>query len=297
MHPKRYSLIIANWDSGVTHRLTLRLRPMLMLAVGLVLLAVVAMIYTQWSARADRDQLALRSAQLEIENTAYRAAAGDVSAQITSLQSALSNLAARVDMDPLMLRSIERLPDSAQVGTLQVDPSAPGPPSQTFDVLAQVLGRLDGSLQFVRQGVAYREALADATPVLWPADGWLSGSYGYRPDPFTGERDFHPAVDISTRKGQPVIATATGRVVSASRNGAYGNLVELDHGFNLTTRYGHLSEFAVTKGATVQRGDVIGYAGATGRATGYHVHYEVWASGRTINPMRLLVESRPVAAN
>ena len=90
---------------------------------------------------------------------------------------------------------------------------------------------------------------------------------------------------------------APGRVASASRNGAYGNLVEIDHGFGLTTRYGHLSDFSVTPGDTVLRGEIIGSVGATGRATGAHVHYEVWAGDRTINPMRLLAESRPETAN
>ena len=162
-----------------------------------------------------------------------------------------------------------------------------------FDLLNGVLKTLDSKLQVIRQGVAYREALSDATPFIWPADGWLSGMYGYRPDPFTGQRDFHPGIDISTRRGQPVYSTATGRVSTASHNGSYGNLVEIDHGFGLATRYGHLSAFAVSKDDTVRRGDVVGYAGATGRATGYHVHYEIWMDDRTINPMRLLVRSRP----
>ena len=92
-------------------------------------------------------------------------------------------------------------------------------------------------------------------------------------------------------------ATATGRVFSAGRNGAYGNLVEIDHGFGLITRYGHLSEFAVEIGDTVQRGDIIGSVGATGRATGYHVHYEIWSNGQTVNPMQLLAETRTATAN
>ena len=132
---------------------------------------------------------------------------------------------------------------------------------------------------------------------MWPADGWLSASYGYREDPFTGERDFHPAVDISTRRGQPVYATATGRIASAGRSGNYGNLIEIAHGFGLSTRYGHLSDYAVNTGDTVMRGDVIGYVGATGRATGYHVHYEVWVNGRTLNPLRLTPENPTISAN
>ena len=142
----------------------------------------------------------------------------------------------------------------------------------------------------VKRGVAYREALASATPVIWPADGWSSGTYGYRTDPFTGERDFHPAVDISSQKGRPVYATATGRIFAAGRNGAYGNLVEIDHGFGLITRYGHLSEFAVAEGDTVQRGDVIGYVGNSGRSTGYHLHYEVHVDGKAVDPRGYLLD-------
>ena len=108
---------------------------------------------------------------------------------------------------------------------------------------------------------------------------------------------FHHAIDISTAEGQPVYATASGLVLSAARNGHYGNLVEIDHGFGLRTRYGHLAGFSVGLGDTVQRGDIIGSVGATGRATGYHVHYEIWSDDRTVNPMRLLKRSRQISAN
>jgi murein DD-endopeptidase MepM/ murein hydrolase activator NlpD len=166
----------------------------------------------------------------------------------------------------------------------------------TFGLLQDLLNNLESRLQVVRHSVARREALAEATPAIWPADGWLSATYGYRTDPFTGQRAFHAAVDISTREGQPIYATASGRVVSASRSGAYGNLVAIEHGFRLKTRYGHLSDFAVKKGDTVTRGEVIGFVGATGRATGTHVHYEVWVNDRAMNPQRLL-PSRPLSAN
>ena len=208
----------------------------------------------------------------------------------------MTKLSDRVDIDQEILHSMSQLPASTKINT-------PHTSAETEDQIASMgqiqslLGSLDNRLTLIRRGVAYREALAEATPVIWPADGWISATYGYRTDPFTGARAFHPAVDISTRKGQPVYATATGRVFSARRNGAYGNLVELDHGFGLTTRYGHLAEFAVSVGDTVQRGDVIGYAGATGRATGYHVHYEVWSNGQTVNPMSLLAETSLPAAN
>jgi murein DD-endopeptidase MepM/ murein hydrolase activator NlpD len=142
-----------------------------------------------------------------------------------------------------------------------------------------------------------RNQLAAATPSMWPTHGWLSSSAGNRTDPFTGEKDFHPGLDISADKGDPVYATADGTVVNASAAGNYGNLVILDHGFGLETRYGHLSAFKVKQGQPVKRGDLIGLVGATGRATGPHLHYEVRANGRILNPLQLLLSPRRSTGN
>ena len=142
----------------------------------------------------------------------------------------------------------------------------------------------------MRRTVERREALAAATPSIWPAHGWLTGTFGGRSDPFTGEPGYHQGIDISTDKGQPVYATADGTVESAERAGDYGNLIVLTHDFGLSTRYGHLSRFNVNAGQRVKRGDVIGYVGSTGRSTGSHLHYEILANGKLINPLQLLTK-------
>ena len=293
---KRYSLVIANRTTGAMTRLTLAVGPACAAFLALLVLPAALVVFAEWSTSLGVTRLQLQNARLELENSAYRATANDLASHLTGLDDTMVELTERVDMDPSMLRSMAQLPDSAQIGAPQTVNEAEGQLA-ALDRLRNVLGTLNERLTLVRRGVAYREALAAATPVIWPSDGWISGRYGYRTDPFTGERDFHPAVDISSQKGQPVFATATGRVFSAGRNGAYGNLVEIDHGFGLRTRYGRLSDFAAAVGDTVQRGDVIGYVGATWRATGYHVHYEIWSYGRTVNPMQLLVERPTAAAN
>ena len=296
MFSRRYSLILANRDSGSIRRLTVRVDALVCTLVIALLVGGGVMARDLLISVAGLGDLELDNARLELENTSYRHVAGELTDQMVTLQRSISELVRRADMDPSVRESMEKLPTSGQARGL-VDTVRDTPPLRELTELQEVLGSLGAELGRVRRGVAYREALADATPVLWPADGWISAGYGYRADPFTGERDYHHAIDISTAKGQPVYATATGRVLSAARNGPYGNLVEIDHGFGLTTRYGHLSEFAVTVGDTVRRGDVIGSVGATGRATGYHVHYEVWSDDRTVNPMRLLARPRHLSAN
>ena len=116
-------------------------------------------------------------------------------------------------------------------------------------MLRNVLGSLEGHLSIVRRNVEKRESLMNATPSIWPVHGWLSAGYGMRADPFTGDRDFHPGLDISADKGTPIFATAAGKVELAAPSGDYGNLVVVDHGYGLVTRYGHLSKFAVWQGA------------------------------------------------
>ena len=296
MTSRRYSLIIANRDTGLMRRLTLRVDALVCVALVTLVAGGALGISSLMMSAAGFDELKFDNARLALEKDSYDVAADELSKEMATLEHTIAELASRADMDPSIVESMEKLPQSGRARAV-VETDGSTPPLHTFARLQGLLVSLGDELGRVRRGVAYREALAAATPVIWPADGWISGGYGYRADPFTGERDFHPAVDISTAKGQPVYATAAGRVLSAARNGAYGKLVEIDHGFGLTTRYGHLSEYAAAVGETVHRGDVIGYVGATGRATGYHVHYEVWSDDRIVNPMRLLARPRHVSAN
>jgi murein DD-endopeptidase MepM/ murein hydrolase activator NlpD len=129
--------------------------------------------------------------------------------------------------------------------------------------------------------------LADA-PSMWPVEGRLGSGFGSRQDPFNGEGAFHSGIDIEAPYGTPVRATADGEVTGASMGAGYGRQVVLNHGHDVLTVYGHLSVIAVLAGQHVTRGQVIGYVGQSGRATGPHLHYEVRVHNVPVNPHKYL---------
>jgi murein DD-endopeptidase MepM/ murein hydrolase activator NlpD len=131
------------------------------------------------------------------------------------------------------------------------------------------------------------------TPVHGDTFNRTSG-FGPRVDPFTGRYSFHPGVDFAGPWGSPVASTAGGTVVWAGPRGGYGNLVEIDHGYGIHTRYGHLSAILVRVGAKVSQGAPIGRLGSTGRSTGPHVHYEVWYDDVVRNPSNFIEAGRHV---
>ncbi|HEY6487916.1 MAG: M23 family metallopeptidase [Terracidiphilus sp.] len=129
--------------------------------------------------------------------------------------------------------------------------------------------------------------LADA-PSLWPIEGRVASSFGEREDPINGEGAFHAGIDIDAPYGTPVRAAGDGDVSGASMGAGYGREVVLDHGHGLSTLYGHLSAIAVLPGQHVTRGEIIGYVGQSGRATGPHLHYEVRVHNVPVNPHKFL---------
>ncbi len=144
------------------------------------------------------------------------------------------------------------------------------------------------SLGLIRNVTTADWVRANSSPNLWPVAGLITGSFGERIDPFNGEGAFHSGVDISSSYGQAVVAPADGVVDFADFMGGYGRAVIIDHGRGVTTRYGHLSGFAVAAGQHVRRGDTIGYVGLSGRSTGPHLHYEVRINDTPVNPRKYL---------
>lgn len=150
---------------------------------------------------------------------------------------------------------------------------------------------LETELRQLQDYYTTNEILMAATPSLMPVRGYPSDRFGRRADPFDGERDFHPGIDISAPRGAKVVATADGMVVFAGYQKDYGRLVAIEHKFGISTRYGHLNRYTVKPGDQVSKGDIIGYVGSTGRSTGPHVHYEVRLRNQPLNPLRFIRSS------
>jgi murein DD-endopeptidase MepM/ murein hydrolase activator NlpD len=304
MLARRYTVLIADRSTGLMRRVTISLRSATFAVVGVLMLPVLIGLGAKWSALAEIRQLRTAKSALEIETSNYRVVTGELASQIQSLETVIDDLGARASLDPEQARAMQRLPAVVKAratgggggSTLpgstasKVLSSSLTSPEDTFGVLRTLLQVLERRLSSVRVDVERQEALAAATPSIWPTYGWLSGTFGRRRDPFTGEPAFHQGLDISAEKGQPVYATANGVVQQAAYTGEYGNLIVLKHDFGLSTRYGHLSRFNVKAGALVKRGDIVGFVGSTGRSTGAHLHYEILANGKLLNPLQLLTQ-------
>jgi murein DD-endopeptidase MepM/ murein hydrolase activator NlpD len=289
--------VVADRTTGVVRRFTISLRPTLVTVVTALTLPILIGLGARWSAHSAIADLERTNTMLQIENGSYREATGQLASQIAALHEAVDDLGVRAAVDPEVGQAMEGLPLTVRAramgGASAVGGAAPlgeafGAPNNTFGTMSDLLGAIETRLNSMRNGVERRRALAAATPSMWPVAGWLTSSYGSRRDPFTGGADFHPGLDISADYGQPVFATADGTVSTAGQSGAYGNLVIIEHGYGIVTRYGHLSRFAVASSQPVARGDVIGYVGSSGRSTSPHLHYEILVNGQLVNPLRLL---------
>ena len=276
----RYTILVANRSTGSVHRATVPVRP-IAIAVCLVLAAPILIgMGAAWKSHSNGADLRARQATLALENENYRQTTDALASQIGELQLAIADLGDRSDLDPNLSKAMDRLPTIVKASAM----------GGAFGLLRVLLEGLNSRLTAVSHAVERRNALADATPSMWPVIGWLSSTMGMRKDPITGGNEYHSGLDIASERGDPVFATAAGTVTHVGRRGAYGNLVVIDHGFGLESRYGHLLKYLVTPGSTVSRGDIIAQVGATGRATGYHLHYEVVANDRPINPLTLLTQ-------
>jgi len=260
---------------------------------GVALLATTVVSFHYVSFRTELKELRelrLGNAELKRQNLDYEVSVDHLNEKVASLEDFVMKLSVMAGLgDP----SIEAM-DGGVGGPAQMEFGAP--PS-AYSHARQELERMRGELSDLEERSRVLERFYEqnslmlaSTPSIWPVRGYFSSTYGYRRDPFTGDRAMHHGIDVSTPTGRPVVATADGVVLYAAPRGTYGNVVVIDHKFDMMTRYAHLSKFAVRAGARVKRGDVIGYVGSTGRSRAPHLHYEVWVDDRAVHPLDYVLE-------
>ncbi len=261
------------------------------LAAGLVLLASLLLsslhYYYMWNQSRDYAGLKLEVDELRKQNESFRIAARQLGDRLSLIEVSAHKLRIVSGLEDEGLGGVGG-PARADDAAFSLDESSL---FQHFKTLDRKSFSLQNELRKLQEYYKNRSILLAATPSVMPVRGYPSDRYGMRNDPFTDQKDFHPGIDISAPRGNKVIATADGVVEFAGNQVGYGKLVTLSHRFGISTRYGHLARIAVNRGQKVRKGDVIGYVGATGRATGPHVHYEVRLNGKTLDPLRFFGES------
>jgi murein DD-endopeptidase MepM/ murein hydrolase activator NlpD len=300
---RRYTIVVADRTTGVVRRFTISLRPTLTAVAILFSLPVLIGLGARWSALAEVKNVREANATLEIENQSFRSMTTALTGQVEGVQSAISELTAKAKLDPESARALAKLPSAVKTRAMgggtsgqTFDSSLFSPsltsPDNMFGQLREELGRLADRINKRQQDYDRRTELLNVTPSIWPAQGSLSATWGVREDPFGRGQETHTGIDISADRGAPVYATGDGTVTSAGWNGDYGNMVVIDHGWGLVTRYAHLSVFSVRSSERVLKGQVIGQVGSTGRSTGAHLHYELMVNGQLTNPLSLIAGSR-----
>lgn len=180
-------------------------------------------------------------------------------------------------------------------GVIDDESTLPGTGGPSLPLDANSLAALESKMNQLERNIkAYENVLRERgyTPSVWPVVGNLESGFGARRNPFGGSSyEFHSGQDIDAQTGDPVVAGARGQVTFVGWQNGYGQLIVIDHGGGLTTRYGHLSHIDVAQGQTIERGEFIGRVGSTGRSTGPHLHYEIRINDEPVNPLQYLLSS------
>ena len=235
-----------------------------------------------WSGYSAAQILAPRSQTTDTSSNSYAAQVAQLAAEtdrrvqaVEQRQLALAAALQDQNVDPAALRRLGFIPATDDSKAARGGPFDGGS-SPTFKQLFDSWKKLD-TLQDGAIAIPSDKPLETAV---------FTSGYGYRDDPFHHGSDFHPGIDLAAPTGTPIHATADGIVVDAGwNNGGYGNMVEIDHGKGIHTRYGHMSRVLVADGEHVTRGQVIGLVGSTGHSTGSHCHYEVRIDNKPVNPI------------
>ncbi len=289
MQKRFYILFVARGDDGQLRKISIPVHYLYVFvfgaAIGFLSLTGIASSYTRMLLKVSQfNQLRTEKDQLKDNYSRLEQVAKERDLQVASLGSIAAEVSALYGLkaQPTLVNAT-----SDQIQDVDVSSSLDQLHALRTSALsgATMVGLTMG---LTRNATTADWIKANSAPNLWPVEGQVTGSFGERIDPFNGEGAFHSGVDIGSHLGATIVAPADGVVTLTDMMGGYGRAIIIDHGNGISTRYGHLSGFAVTSGQKVQRGEVIGYVGDSGRSTGPHLHYEVRINDTPVNPYKYL---------
>ena len=214
---------------------------------------------------------------------------GEMQAQLLRLDTIGERLAGMAGVKPQDLKAFEAKTDGRGGPLVRPEAMSPTELQRAVDALALQVEAKSDAISLIEAQLLEDRIRKSLLPTSLPVEAtWNASTYGWRIDPFTGERAMHEGVDIVAPVGTAIRSAAAGVVISTEVHPQYGNLVEIDHGKELTTRYAHASRILVKAGQLVKRGQKIAEVGTTGRSTGPHLHFEVRIRGLAQNPDRFL---------
>ena len=289
MQKRFYILFVARGDDGQLRKISIPVHYLYVFvvgaAIGFLSLTGIASSYTRMLLKVSQfNQLRTEKDQLKSNYSRLEQVAKERDLQVASLGSIASEVSALYGLKQqptLVTATAERIQDAEVSSSLDQ--------LHALRISALTGATMVGLTMGLTRNVTTADWIkANSAPNLWPVEGQVTGSFGERIDPFNGEGAFHSGVDIGSSYGHAIIAPADGVVTLTETMGGYGKTIMIDHGNGISTRYGHLSGFAVTAGQHIQRGEVIGYVGESGRSTGPHLHYEVRINDTPVNPYKYL---------
>jgi len=231
--------------------------------------------------------------KLKRENRELQTANEQFSKSVESLRTQLVTVEDRTHKLAIIagINSLDEGSQGGGVGGIRPADLGENPYRDDLDKMSLRSRQINKDLSVLEQKFVAQSQLLSSTPSIAPVHGILTDGFGGRSDPFTGEPGTHNAIDISSAVGQAVRAPADGIVVKSEWANGYGNVIYISHGYGFSTRYGHLSSFAVRPGQRVKRGDILGHVGSTGRSTGPHLHYEVRLNNNPVNPLEYILNA------
>ncbi|MEE9505117.1 MAG: M23 family metallopeptidase [Thermodesulfobacteriota bacterium] len=289
MIKNNYTIFVSPPKAGKTRNFSFRKSTLYILIFLLFLFIIgdfIAIVKYRESAKLNNENIRLKTEKSKLEEVAQ--IVDEIKKEESFIRDFLGLEKSGSNMGGLGLGGIgPRFIDTSRIIPLEINTSLLHKEINHCVSLIEKALCLKKDLQELKGELIDRKSDWDTKPTIMPLKAdeyWISSGFGWRKSPFTGLREFHRGLDISGKRGTPIIAPADGTVISAGKDLHFGKFVKIKHSTKFTTLYGHMLRYEVKKGQKVKRGDIIGLMGNTGISTGYHLHYTVIKDTVSVNP-------------